>query len=161
MSSRAEGGLRPQLKTSDQTTKKTEKECNTRPPTTSVIVSASFSSTLGPTRRRSARSFGSSGFSVLGGQSPQEASKYAKAGGVRQRKEAVQGRGRYHVPAAAPASQPRRVHWRRSPEAVQGPNPLADGPSADSDGRESDGGLRLLASGRLRGCPVSSYSGHV
>ena len=33
-----------------------------------------------------------------------------------------------HVPAAAPASQQCRVHLRRSPEAVHGPNPFADGP---------------------------------
>jgi hypothetical protein len=32
------------------------------------------------------------------------------------------------VAAAGPASQPRRVHWRRSLEAVHGPNPLEDGP---------------------------------
>ena len=33
-----------------------------------------------------------------------------------------------HVPAAGPASQPRRVHFRRSPEAVYGPNPFCRRP---------------------------------
>jgi hypothetical protein len=36
-----------------------------------------------------------------------------------------------HVAVAGPASQPRRVHLRRSLEAVQGPNPSEDGPWAD------------------------------
>ena len=34
---------------------------------------------------------------------------------------AVQGRRRTHVPAAGPASQPRRVYFRGSPEVVHGP----------------------------------------
>ena len=40
----------------------------------------------------------------------------------RTQKRRFRGVDRTHVPAAGPASQPRRVHFQRSPEAVHGPN---------------------------------------
>jgi hypothetical protein len=66
-----------------------------------------------------------------------------------------------HVPAARPASQQRRVHLRRSAEAVHGPNPFCRRPIGGFLRKGSDSGLRLPDFGLIRWCPVSSGSGHV
>ncbi len=58
---------------------------------------------------------------------------------------AVQGRRRMHGPAAGPASQQRRVPFRRSPEAVHGPNPSGRRPISGFLRKESR--LEALPSG--------------
>jgi hypothetical protein len=55
----------------------------------------------------------------------------------------------------------RRVHLRRSPEAVHGPDSFGRRPIGGFLRKESDSGLRLHDSGLICLCPVSSPSGHV
>jgi len=83
------------------------------------------------------------------------------------RTRAVQGSRRYVHLRPGPGPQQRRVHLRRSPEAVHGPNPLRRRPIGGFPrrrggrlyGKSLDRRLRLLDSGFNRLCPVSFLPG--
>jgi hypothetical protein len=77
---------------------------------------------------RNKPNFGSSRFSVFRGLCPKRHRNTPNPEESRKEKRRFRGVDATHVPAAGPASQQRRVHFRRCPEAVQGPNLLKTAP---------------------------------